>query len=74
MDIETMGITYNGTVRSETLRGYIRAKTAEMLANAYKQSMSTADGNGEINSLMQKYIHEEIKKLRYLALCDSRNE
>ena len=69
-----MGITYNGIIRSETLRGYLRAKTAEMLANAYKQSMSTGDGTGEINSLMQKYIHEEIKKLRQLVLSDSRNE
>jgi hypothetical protein len=74
MDIETMGITYHGIIRSETLRGYIRAKTAEMLANAYKQSMSTADGNGEINSLMQKYIHEEMKKLHQLALGDNRSE
>lgn len=74
MDIETMGITYHGIIRSETLRGYIRAKTAEMLANAYKQSMSTADGDGEINSLMQKYIHEEIKKLRQLVLSDNRSE
>lgn len=74
MDIETTGITYHGIVRSETLRGYIRAKTAEMLANAYKQSMSTADGTGEINSLMQKYIHEEIKRLRQLALSDNRSE
>lgn len=45
-----------------------------MLANAYKQTMSTADGNGEINSLMQKYIHEEIKKLRQLVLSDNRSE
>lgn len=64
MNIESAGITYNGIVRSRTLRSYIRAKTAEMLANAYKQSMSTGDGSGEINSLMQKYIHEEIKNLR----------
>jgi hypothetical protein len=74
MDIETMGITYHGIIRSETLRGYIRAKTAEMLANAYKQSMSTADGDSEINSLMQRYIHEEMKKLRQLALSDNRSE
>lgn len=74
MDIESTGITYHGIIRSETIRGYIRAKTAEMLANAYKQSMSTADGNGEINSLMQKYIYEELKKLRQLALSDSRSE
>jgi hypothetical protein len=74
MDIETMGITYHGIIRSETLRGYIRAKTAEMLANAYKQTMSTADGDSEINSLMQRYIHEEMKKLRQLALGDNRSE
>ena len=64
MDIETAGITYNGIVRSGTIRSYIRAKAVEMLANAYKQSMSITDGNGEINSLMQRYILEEIKFLR----------
>lgn len=74
MDIETMGITYHGIIRSETLRGYIRAKTAEMLASAYKQTMTTIDGNGEINSLMQEYIHEEMKKLRRLALSDNHSE
>ena len=71
MNIESAGLTYNGIIRSDTIRAYFRAKTAEMLANAYKQTMSTIDGNGEINSLMQKYIHEEVKHLRQMLLHDS---
>ena len=70
MDIESIGLTYNGIVRSRTIRSYIRAKTAETLANAYKQSMSTGDGSGEINSLMQRYVHEEIKNLRQMLYDD----
>lgn len=74
MNIESAGLTYNGIIRSDTIRAYFRAKTAEMLANAYKQSISTADGNGEINSLMQKYIHEEIKNLRQMLSMDNRDK
>ena len=74
MNIETAGLTYNGIIRSETIRAYIRAKTAETLANAYKQMMSAIDGNSEINSLMQKYIHEEIKNLHQMLSIDNRDK
>ena len=70
MNIETAGITCNGIIRSRTIRSYIRAKTVEMLANAYKQSMSTGDGSGEINSLTQRYILEEIKNVRQMLFDD----
>ena len=56
-------IIINGDITDETVKEYLRAKTIESLANAYKQTVcSNVTGWRDVNIALQKAIVGAIPK------------
>jgi hypothetical protein len=63
-------IIISGDITDETVKEYLRAKTIETLANAYKQTVCTdVAGWRDVNIALQKAISDEIAKNKNRTLA-----